>query len=98
MFVKQFVYAGLGNTTHLVGSERAGVCAIVDPLRDVDVYVDAAQSLGLRITHIFETHIHNDFVSGSRELAARTGAVICASAEAGLEFTFQSVRDGDEVT
>ena len=97
MFVKQFVYEGLGNTTHLVGAQETGVAAVVDPQRDVDLYVDAARSLGVRISHIFETHIHNDFVTGSRELAALTGARIGASAEGGLEFEHLPLREGDEV-
>lgn len=97
MFVRQFVYEGLGNAAHLVGSEEDGVAAVVDPQRDVDVYIAAARSLGVRISHIFETHIHNDFVTGSRELAARTGAIVGASAEAGMEFEHLALREGDEV-
>ena len=95
MRVRQFVDEGLGNSAHLVISESHGVAALIDPLRDVDQYVAAAQAEGVRITHVLETHIHNDFVSGSRELAALTGARIVASADAGLEFDHQPVRDGD---
>jgi hydroxyacylglutathione hydrolase len=79
-------------------SERAGLAALIDPLRDVDTYVAAAQAEGVRISHVFETHLHNDFVSGSRELASRTGARIVASADAGLQFEHQPVRDGDTIT
>lgn len=95
MRVRQFVDAGLGNSAHLLISERDGVAALIDPLRDVDQYQEVARREGVRITHVFETHIHNDFVSGSRELAALTGARIVASSEAGLEFDHQPVRDGD---
>src|SRR3979409_1377543 len=95
MRVRQFVDEGLGNSAHLVISEKDGVAALIDPLRDVDQYLDVARPEGVRITHVFETHIHNDFVSGSRELAALTGARIVASADAGLEFDHQPVRDGD---
>src|SRR5262249_3707612 len=73
----------------------AGVAALIDPLRDVDRYVEAAAAAGVSISHVFETHVHNDFVTGSRELAARTGARIVASAAAGLEFERESVADGD---
>jgi len=73
MRVRQFVDEGLGNSAHLVISERDGVAALIDPLRDVDQYQEVARCDGVRITHVFETHIHNDFVSGSRELAALTG-------------------------
>jgi hydroxyacylglutathione hydrolase len=93
--VRQFVDAGLGNSAHLVISESRANAALIDPLRDIDQYMAAARAEGVRITHVLETHIHNDFVSGSRELAASTGARIVASADAGLEFDHQPVRDGD---
>src|SRR5229473_3780863 len=97
MRVRKFVDEGLGNSAHLLISERRGVAALIDPLRDVDQYQEVARREGVRITHVFETHIHNDFVSGSRELAAKAGARIVASADAGLEFDHQAVRDGDVV-
>jgi hydroxyacylglutathione hydrolase len=97
MQVRQFVDEGLGNSAHLVISERAGVAALIDPLRDVDRYVEAAASAGVCISHVFETHVHNDFVTGSRELAARTGARIVASAAADLEFEHGPVADGDVI-
>src|SRR6266851_7972971 len=95
MRVRQFVDEGLGNSAHLLISEADGVAALIDPLRDVDQYQDVARREGARITHVFETHIHNDFLTGSRELAALTGARIVASVDAGLEFDHQPVRDGD---
>jgi len=98
MFVKQIRVESLGNSAYLVGSQEAGTCAVVDPLPDVDLYIREAESLGVRITHALETHIHNDFISGSRELAARTGATICASAAGGLLFDHQSLRKGDSLT
>jgi hydroxyacylglutathione hydrolase len=97
MRVRQFHDDGLGNSAHLVISETLGVAALIDPLRDIDQYQDVARSEGVRITHVCETHLHNDFISGSRELAAMTGARIVASADAGLEFDHQPVRDGDSV-
>ncbi len=98
MRVRQFVDEGLGNSAHLLISDGDGVAALIDPLRDVDQYQQVARREGVRITHVFETHIHNDFVSGSRELAALTGARIVASSDAGLEFDHQRVRDGDVMT
>jgi hydroxyacylglutathione hydrolase len=95
MRVRQFVDPGLGNGAYLVISEHDRVAALIDPLRDVDQYQDAAQREGVRITHVCETHLHNDFLSGSRELASLTGARIVASADAGLAFDHQPVRDGD---
>jgi hydroxyacylglutathione hydrolase len=97
MRVRQFVEEGLGNSAHLLISDRDGVAALIDPLRDVDQYEEVARREGVRITHVLETHIHNDFLSGSREIAALTGARIVASADAGLEFDHQGVRDGDVV-
>ena len=97
MRVRQFVDEGLGNSAHMLISERDGVAALIDPLRDVDHYQEVARREGVHITHVFETHLHNDFVSGSRELAALTGARIVASSDAGLEFDHQPVRDGDAV-
>src|SRR6267378_307037 len=95
MRVRKFVDEGLGNSAHLVISEGRGVAALIDPLRDIDQYQAVARREGVRITHVFETHIHNDFVSGGRELAALTGARVVASADAGLEFDHHAVRDGD---
>jgi hydroxyacylglutathione hydrolase len=95
--VRQFVDEGLGNSAHLVISESHGVAALIDPLRDVDQYIAAARAEGVRITHVLETHLHNDFVSGSRELAALTCARVVASADAGLKFDHQPVRDGDRL-
>lgn len=95
MDIRQFVDEGLGDSAHLVVSARAGVAALIDPLRDVDRYLDAAAAAGVRITHVFETHLHNDFLSGGRELASRTGARLVASAAAGLRFEHEAVVDGD---
>lgn len=95
MFVKQFRIESLGNSSYLVGSEQAGVCAVVDPVRDVDIYIREAEALGVQIQYSLETHVHNDFISGSRELAARVGATVCASAAAGLVFDHRPLREGD---
>ncbi len=95
MFIRQFVDEGLGNSSYLVGSETAGVAAVIDPQRDVDRYLQAAEGLGLRLTHVLDTHLHADFVSGARELAAQAGLLIGASAEAGLAFDHLSLREGD---
>ncbi len=98
MKVIQFVDEGLGNSAHLLISERAGVAALIDPLRDVDRYLDAAAAAGVAITHVLETHVHNDFISGSREVLVKGGVKLYASAQAGLQFEHQAVQDGDVVT
>lgn len=63
--------------SYIVGDDTAGVVAVIDPRRDVDVYVEKARVKAVRIAAVIETHIHADFVSGTQELAARTGAKIC---------------------
>ncbi len=97
MFVAQFVDEGLGNAAHLFGSREAKVAAIVDPLRDVDPYLAAAERYGLQIRYALDTHLHNDFVSGAREIAAKTGAKVVAGADAGLAFDHVALRDGESV-
>ena len=71
---KQFYLGCLAQASYLLGSE--GEAVIVDPRRDVDIYIDEAKALGLSIRYVIETHLHADFVSGHRELAERTGASI----------------------
>ncbi len=97
MFVNQIQIESLGNSSYLLGSEEAKVGAVVDPVRDVDIYMREAEAKGVRILYSLETHVHNDFVSGSRELAARTGAVVCASAASGLVFDHRALSDGDSI-
>ena len=62
---------GIAELSYLVGDDDEGVAAVFDPRADCDVYIEAARHAGVAITHIFETHIHADLVSGSRELCAR---------------------------
>src|SRR6266852_2374946 len=92
MYFEQFYLGCLAHASYLLGSE--GEAAVVDPQRDVDIYLKAAQEHGLTIRHIFETHLHADFVSGHRELAARTGAKIYIGEQAGATFPHGSMRDG----
>ncbi len=96
-FVLQFVDEDLGNAAHLVGSRGARVAAMIDPLRDVDRYLEAAKRLGVQVVYALDTHLHNDFVSGSLEIAARTGAVVGASAEAEAEFEHRLLKEGDRL-
>ena len=92
---------GIAELSYLIGDDDEGVAAVFDPRPDCDVYVDMAREAGLAITHIFETHIHADLVSGSRELCARVeSAKIFASNEGGAEYGFEheGVNDGDRFT
>ena len=94
MFVEAFVDKDLGNSAYLVGSHETKNAVLVDPLRDVDRYLAVADRLGVRLTHVLETHLHADFISGARELAARSGVTIAASAEAGLGFDHLPLEAG----
>lgn len=95
MYFEQFYLGCLAHASYLLGSE--GEAVVVDPQRDVDLYLQAAEQHGLRIRHIFETHLHADFVSGHRELAARTGAQIYIGAQAAATFPHVALRDGFEL-
>lgn len=64
----------LGNASFVLADQERGVAVAVDPLRDVDQYLDRASQLGVRLTHTLDTHLHNDFISGRAELAAEVGA------------------------
>ncbi len=92
---KQFYLGCLAQASYLVGAD--GEAAIVDPRRDVDIYIDEAKARGLAIRYVIETHLHADFVSGHRELAERTGAAILISHRAAAAFPHQAVKDGDVV-
>ncbi len=95
VIIESFVDEGLGNSSYLVAAEGGKAAVAIDPQRDVDRYLEVATRRGWTITHTLETHLHADFVSGSRELAARTGAVILASEAAQLAFPHQPLRDGE---
>ena len=95
MYLEQFFIEGLGCASYLIGCEGAGVAAVVDPDREVDKYLRAAAARGLTITHIIETHLHADHVSGNTGLQARTGADIYVHESAGAEFEHKPLREGD---
>jgi len=96
MHFKQFYLACLAHASYLIGSE--GEAVVVDPQRDVDQYIEEATDQNLRIKYVIETHLHADFVSGHRELSARTGAEIVFGAQAGAALPHRAVHDGDEIT
>lgn len=103
MLLKYFYDEKLAQASYLVGCAKTGEALVVDPMRNVTPYLRAAEKEGLRITHVTETHIHADFVSGSRELAASTGATIYLSdmGDANWKYAFAGdenvilVRDQD---
>lgn len=96
--INEQIYAdGLAQMSYIVGDDSAGVAAVIDPRRDVDVYVERAREKGLKITAIIETHIHADFVSGTHELAARTGAKIYGGKSDDYQFDLVQMVEGDEI-
>lgn len=105
MFLQRFYDDQLAQASYLLGCAATGESIVIDPSRDVAQYVETAMREGLRVTHVTETHIHADFVSGARELAAATGAQLLLSAEGGEEWQYAYaeadgatlLRDGDVV-
>jgi hydroxyacylglutathione hydrolase len=95
MYFEQFYLGCLAHASYMFGSEGEGV--VVDPQRDVEIYLERAAGEKLRIAHIFETHLHADFVSGHMELARRTGAKIYIGAGSGATFPHVDIADGFEL-
>ncbi len=98
----QHVYdTSLAQASYFIGCQKAGVAAVIDPKRDVDTYIEIARANNMKITHILETHIHADFLAGSRELAGLTGASLYLSDEGGegwqYEFPHIGLKDGDQI-
>lgn len=86
---------GLAHLSYVLGDDSEGVCAVIDPRRDVSIYLDIARRNNCRITHIFETHIHADFVSGARELASQSGAQIVGGVSDDYGFALHQARQGE---
>ena len=93
MFFKRFYHTGLAQASYMIGCQRTGDAIVVDPNRDVQQYLDAATTEGLRVTHVTETHIHADFVSGARELALRAGAQLLLSDEGDANWKYAYATD-----
>jgi glyoxylase-like metal-dependent hydrolase (beta-lactamase superfamily II)/rhodanese-related sulfurtransferase len=93
--VERFYLGCLAHASYMIASE--GIAAVIDPQRDVDIYVETAARKGWKIEYIIETHVHADFVSGHRELAERTGAHIHLGVGSGAEFPHVALTDGDEL-
>jgi glyoxylase-like metal-dependent hydrolase (beta-lactamase superfamily II)/rhodanese-related sulfurtransferase len=95
MFMQQYYVAGLSHLSYLIGGSRS--CAIIDPKRDIQAYLDTAGAMELKITHILETHLHADFVSGHLELAEKTGAKIYAPHAGNCQFAHVGLFEGDSL-
>jgi glyoxylase-like metal-dependent hydrolase (beta-lactamase superfamily II) len=96
MIFRQITHDDLGCASYLVGDEKAGVAAVVDPRFEVDEYLELARYMGVSIEHVFETHNHADHVSGHGRLAAATGAVIHIHRDAKPDYDHEPFDDGDE--
>lgn len=100
MIFETVLTEGVAQLSYLIGDKATGRAAVIDPRRDIDIYVELARKHKLIITHAIETHNHADLVSGCIGLADRTGtAKVCVSAERGPEYGFPRVglKDGDTI-
>jgi hydroxyacylglutathione hydrolase len=94
MIVTRFYEPTIAQASYLIGCAATGEAIVIDPNRDVERYIDAAAREGLAVTHVTETHIHADFLSGARELAARTGAQLYLSDEGDQDWKYQFASEG----
>lgn len=105
MLLRRFYDDKLAQASYMIGCQATGEAVVVDPHRDTDVYVRAAAAEGMAVRYVTETHIHADFLSGSRQLARHTGATLLLSAEGGEDWQYgfaeqdgaQLLRDGDHI-
>jgi len=96
MYFEQIKTPGLGCYSYVIGCPLAGVMAVIDPRRDIGVYLRIAEESGMRITHIFDTHVHADHISGAQELRSSTNADIYVHESAPVEYQAGKLKDGDE--
>ena len=96
MFFKQFYVGCLAHASYMIGD--GGEAVVVDPSRDIEMYLEEAKREGLTIKWVLETHLHADFVSGHRDLAQQTGATIAIGELAEAKYEHRALKDGDEIT
>ncbi|HEY4939177.1 MAG TPA: MBL fold metallo-hydrolase, partial [Actinomycetota bacterium] len=97
MIFEQFYLESLGHASYLVGDERTGRALVLDPRRDVEVYLESARMHGLRIAYAIDTHGHNDYLSGLSELRLRQDIEVLGFAGADLGYDNRSVTDGEVI-
>jgi hydroxyacylglutathione hydrolase len=97
MQIRPFYLACLAHASYLLADERTRTAVVVDPQRDVDVYIEESEKLGVKIKHVMLTHFHADFVAGHLELRDRCGATIHLGAQAETDYAFSPLRDGDRL-
>ncbi len=96
MLLKHYFVEKIAHSSYILAGKQT--CAVIDPRRDVDIYINEARELGVTITHILETHLHADFISGHMDLAAKTGAKIYAPESAKCKFEYVAVSEGDSIS
>lgn len=96
MLLERIYDEDLAQASYVIGCQAKGLALVVDPRRDIQVYLDLAEKNGMTISGVTETHIHADYLSGTRELAARTGATIYVSDEGGPDWTYSEAFDSTE--
>ena len=94
MFFQNIYEKGLAQASYMIGCQATGTAVVIDPKRDIHTYLKLAERENLKITHVTETHIHADFLSGSRELVQKTGAEILLSDEGGIDWQYQFPHKG----
>ncbi|TDN93401.1 hydroxyacylglutathione hydrolase [Salegentibacter sp. 24] len=101
MFFQHVYDKTLAQASYVIGCQKTGESIVIDPKRDIDTYLEIAQKNNLKITHVAETHIHADFLAGTRELAQVTGAKMYLSDEGGpdwsYEFSHEGLKNGDKI-
>ncbi|MCA9177058.1 MAG: MBL fold metallo-hydrolase [Planctomycetales bacterium] len=97
MYLQRYYLECLSHASYLVADEKTKVAAVIDPQRDVDIYLEDAKAHGFEIRHVLLTHFHADFVAGHIELRDRVGAKIYLGAKAEAEFAFEAMADGDKI-
>ncbi len=95
MLLKHFFTKKIAHSSYILAGSQS--CAVIDPQRDVEHYIEEARSLGVKITHILQTHLHADFVSGHMDLAEKTGAEIYVAESAQCAFPHRGLSEGDVV-
>jgi hydroxyacylglutathione hydrolase len=95
VLLKHFFLGKIAHSSYILAGKNT--CAVIDPQRDVDLYIQEARNLGVVITHILQTHLHADFVSGHMDLAKQTGATIYAPKAARCKFEHVGVAEGDAI-
>ena len=95
MLLKHFFIGKIAHSSYILAGKN--YCAVIDPQRDVDSYITAARALGVDITHILQTHLHADFISGHMDLAKKTGAKIYVAKSAKCSFDHVALSEGDSI-